>query len=628
MTPVWWLLAFIPALIALYFLKLRRTDVVVPSTMLWQRALEDLHVNAPFQRLRKSWLLLLQLLILAALILSVWRPRIAGQQEVGRSLILLFDVSASMSARESGGTRLELAREEALKLVEAMGETDRIALLTFASRTNVAEQLTGDRHRLTSRIRQIEGDATPSRIEQALLVAASIAEALPLAEILVLGDGCYGDLSALPPELKRLKVRFRSVASALDNVGITEVDVRQTFDTGARTEAFALVENLGAAARSVVCSLYLGDALKDARELELPAGATLPVVFDISGAEPGIARMAIDVQDALPLDNQVWVRVLPRKDHRVLVVGKPNPWIDLVLKASRGLTARRWSEEEYRKAILEASSEDLPGRLDADVLLLDRVRLAPASSASPEQSRLLALEPPLPALYFGSLPETPARFKAGEPRKLPVVVDWDRSHPVNRFLVYADLYIEEGTALQPTGEYVSLVDADAGSIIGALRFYPPGSRPLPAVVVGFDLLKTNWPIGHYSFPIFIANAVEWLGSGAGQSRQSRVRTGEPIVLDLGAAVAPRDAAAARFRTPSGKEAPAGVESAAVLVLSSADEVGVHRNRGSRPPRRSTSATSRCPSRALPKARGASSGSGSPSPHSWRCSSSGTPITGA
>src|SRR5262249_8710426 len=56
----WALVAGIPAaVVALYFLKLRRRPLVVPSTYLWQRAIEDLHVNSLWQRLRRSLLLLL-----------------------------------------------------------------------------------------------------------------------------------------------------------------------------------------------------------------------------------------------------------------------------------------------------------------------------------------------------------------------------------------------------------------------------------------------------------------------------------------------------------------------------------------------------------------------------------------
>ena len=53
-TPLLWILAFIPALIALYFLKLKRQERVVSSTLLWRRSLEELHVNAPFPRRNPS----------------------------------------------------------------------------------------------------------------------------------------------------------------------------------------------------------------------------------------------------------------------------------------------------------------------------------------------------------------------------------------------------------------------------------------------------------------------------------------------------------------------------------------------------------------------------------------------
>ena len=66
-TLSWWqwaLLGAVPsAIVLLYFLKLKRQPLEVPSTYLWSRTVEDLHVNTIWQRLRRNLLLFLQLLL-------------------------------------------------------------------------------------------------------------------------------------------------------------------------------------------------------------------------------------------------------------------------------------------------------------------------------------------------------------------------------------------------------------------------------------------------------------------------------------------------------------------------------------------------------------------------------------
>src|SRR5512140_2917700 len=117
---LWWAGAVaavvVPALLILYFLKLRRREQLISSTLLWKRAVQDLQVNAPFQRLRKNLLLFLQLLVLGAAVFALGRPIIQTAVAEEERVVLLIDRSASMNTREGNDSRLEQAKEQATRL--------------------------------------------------------------------------------------------------------------------------------------------------------------------------------------------------------------------------------------------------------------------------------------------------------------------------------------------------------------------------------------------------------------------------------------------------------------------------------------------------------------------------------
>ena len=79
--------------VALYFLKLRRQPLEVPSTYLWKRSIEDLHVNSLWQRLRQNLLMFLQLLLIALAMLALLRPGWEGTKLDGDRFIFLVDNS-------------------------------------------------------------------------------------------------------------------------------------------------------------------------------------------------------------------------------------------------------------------------------------------------------------------------------------------------------------------------------------------------------------------------------------------------------------------------------------------------------------------------------------------------------
>ena len=150
----------LPLLVAMYFLKLRRKRLDVSSTLLWKRAIQDLQVNAPFQKLKKSLLLLLQLLLLAALLLAFAGPMIRTSAPPGRRTIIVIDHSASMNATDERPTRLDRAREVALRLVESAGagsedDAGSMMIVSFAHQARVVQPFTTDQALLRSAIRGI-----------------------------------------------------------------------------------------------------------------------------------------------------------------------------------------------------------------------------------------------------------------------------------------------------------------------------------------------------------------------------------------------------------------------------------------------------------------------------------------
>src|SRR5437016_13159159 len=120
-------------IVLMYILKLRRKDVVVSSTFLWRQVIRDVQANAPFQKLRKNVLLFLQLLAAALLVLAISRPFWRGIGIGGRSVVIVVDTSASMTATDVGRSRLDEAKQEAGRIVGGMRPEDQMLVVSAAA---------------------------------------------------------------------------------------------------------------------------------------------------------------------------------------------------------------------------------------------------------------------------------------------------------------------------------------------------------------------------------------------------------------------------------------------------------------------------------------------------------------
>ena len=78
LTPAAFLFAAtIPVVIVFYLLKRKRVVKLVSSTLLWQKFLSETQASAPFQKLRKNWLLILQIILLTLAVFALARKSIS-----------------------------------------------------------------------------------------------------------------------------------------------------------------------------------------------------------------------------------------------------------------------------------------------------------------------------------------------------------------------------------------------------------------------------------------------------------------------------------------------------------------------------------------------------------------------
>jgi hypothetical protein len=512
-------LGLLPVIVLLYFLKLKRREEPVSSTYLWKRTIEDLRVNAPLQRLRQNLLLWLQLALLALLVLALARPALTVRSGGGRRTICLIDTSASMTATDVTPNRLEAAKRQAVELVDNMRAGDEMMLLGFDAKPTVLVPFTGVKLRLREAIQDLTARETGTDFAQAVELIGGLGAEVPAAadasgrpqasQLYLLSDGGF-ETEGLT-DAPEVELHYVRIGTAGENVGITGIDARRSLNAGEEPQVFVRVENFGSREADVRLELYLEGRLFAARPVSLPAGASAPVIFSDPELKEGLVKVALAVEDDLKADNVAWLFLAPATQVRTLVVSPGNLFLDLALK-NDPLAAPVFLHPE------EFVAQSVGARLAAgefDVAIFDR--WAPPASSSPERPSL----PPGAYLFLGVLPPIEGFVAKGEVEQ-PVVLDWDALHPVNQYVTYGNLFVERALAFTgPPGTH-TLVDSDAGPLVAWW-----GSAGQRVLVVGFDMFASRWPL-RVSFPLFLANALRFLGGVEAAGGTAPVRPGSAL----------------------------------------------------------------------------------------------------
>lgn len=620
----------IPALLLLYFLKLRRQPQPVGSTLLWKKAIQDLQVNSPFQKLRRNLLLLLQLLVLLALLLALARPVSEGAPIAGAKSVILIDRSASMNAvdGENGMTRLQAAKERAKALVNTMGRGDQATIISFDDSAQVVQPFSGDSALLKSAIDDITPSDRPTRLRTAYTLAdanmgANAAERLRddaanRADVFLFSDGRVPPSDAVDLSIRGTLNYERIGSDQAENVAIVAASVKRNYEEPTRAQVFARVDNFGpniaeAAVRVSVAQIDENDldAALDFRQIgSLPATLTIPparwsdeqwqtiaqeadpAAFNESQKQMADVqrRDSVDVQldlpraavvkielvnpddyaepatDALAADNVAFISVPPPEPLKALLVTEGNYYLELLFR-TQGLDDPQVVPPAEYERMLEAGEAD-----QYDVTVFDAYsppRVPPAGTF---------------VYSYGLPPEEatnvrPITNDAGLPLFYEgnSTLDWARDHPMLRGLSLTRLWVAEGRLLSvPLGAEM-LIEGDRGPMLILER-----NGPRTNLIFSFDLIQSTWP-RQKTFPIFAYQMFQYLAAAEDVRVRESIQPGETVGVPQNLV----DRAGLQGDTVA-VVGPAGVEEAAprretfevdevgALVLSEFDEVGVYR----------------------------------------------------
>lgn len=504
-------LAFIPLVVAFYLLRLRREEAVVPSTLLWQRLVADVEANAPWQRLRRTLLLLLQLLLVAILAILAARPFMERPAGLARDLVIVVDTSASMAATDVEPNRLEAAKAAIVEALRDLPSGGRVSIVAAAGSARVVANATSDSGRIRQALDSLEVTNQAGDLGDGLRLAAALAARSADAEVLVATDAALTS----PPEGRiDAPVRVLRVGRDAHNQAIVALAVRADPSSVTRSVFISIVNtDLEQVERRI--ELWGDGRLLEARDVYLDPQARSDLSIDDiprdvravevrlrSGGDEGADESPL--ADRLAVDDRAWAVVPPDRRHRILLVSEGDPYLQ---------TALSYLPQSELYGVKPADYGPATHPELFDLIIFEGVALP----AELPKSAILAIAPPSTSLLG----------KVGGTLSEPAIV---APRPDEPLLKYVDLSTVHIAAAQKLSlpDWARTVIAGPG---GAPLLYA-GTRPngLRAAVLAFEPRRSDLPL-QVAFPLLISNlAGELLGGGSGPNEA--IAPGAPVELPI------------------------------------------------------------------------------------------------
>lgn len=454
------------AVVGLYLLRPPPQRICVGSTLIWQRVLA---ARRGLSQRWRWWLsLLLALVIALSLAVAIARPRSGEPAREPRDIILVVDAGPTMNAlRSDGRTRFEHARAWAIDEIRRTGGDARFFVTDTMRTVSTGTFVDAERaQNVLKGLAPAQGGAP--RFPDLVLLPKSVSG----REVVFVTDG----VSALEMPAG---TKVHSVFEVASNVGVTAFSVRARATDPTRFEGFVEIGNAASVPAKVTVKIAGAGREPLARTTTVGPRGFGSVSFPVEGFTGGALQASIDAPgDVLGIDDVAFA-FLPF--NRVLQVA-------LVTAGNRDLERALRLDPRLRLSVLTPAQYAAKAGFDAyvfDRFVPERPPLAPVLVFQPAAIPWLAKSAALPTS--------------------PQFAGWVGSHPVLENVSLADVQIEKAAAFQDVPGTLSVLASEAGG----KPLIVARDRTPRVVAVGFASTASNFP-SQASFPVFLANAMQWL----------------------------------------------------------------------------------------------------------------------
>ena len=337
-----WGLFAVAAPVIIHLLQRRRVVQIPFSTLRFLKAISAKTTRR--SRIENLLLLLLRCLIFALLILAAARPVISAKASrflggnVPRTVVLLVDNSLSMTYRAGEQTRLDLAKKQAMAILDDLKPDDEVAVIAVSDHAdNLIAEPTVKHEMARQAITSLQ--ATEARTDfsagfrEARRIVLKSEKGIRLVFLLTDNQETgwrfdantvfNADWNARNPKL--IIVRTDELASV--NGSVKNIAFRSQFATGGSlVRGVAVIENSAAAPLHDLLEIKLGEERVAQRPVDVDPNSAVEVTFEFTA--PAVLSRALQGYgklqgDNLPGDDKFYFSLPAYKPPRVLVVQAP-----------------------------------------------------------------------------------------------------------------------------------------------------------------------------------------------------------------------------------------------------------------------------------------------------------------